>query len=313
MISHQNFRSHFSSLGCYNDLHLRSALSWLPPYHDMGLVLKNLYAFEAGIPLTFFSPDLFIQRPVRWLRAISRYRAELSGAPNFAFETCIRSIRDDELEGLDLSCWKAAPCGAERIRPETLERFSKRFAPFGFRPEAFLPGYGLAETTLIVTACRAVGMPRISEHPQSGRLVSSGPPLAGVHLRIADPVSGKTLSAGQTGEIRVKAPVVSQGYWQRPDATRETFGNGELHTGDLGYLEAGQLYVTGRIKDLIIIDGTNHAPEDIEGAAISAAPEITAAAAFATESNGRESVTLALEATGLADDKRPSLCQHVRT
>lgn len=312
MISHQNFRSHFSSLGCYDKLRLRSALSWLPPYHDMGLVLKILYAFEAGIPLTFFSPDLFIQRPVRWLRAISRYRAELSGAPNFAFEACLRSIRDDELAGLDLSCWKAAPCGAERIRPETMERFAKRFAPYGFRPEAFLPGYGLAETTLIVTACQANGTPRISEHPQSGRLVSSGTPLSGVHLRIADPVSGKALPAGLTGEIRVKAPVVSEGYWQRSDATLETFENGELHTGDLGYLENGELFVTGRIKDLIIIDGTNHAPEDIEGAAISAAPEITAVAAFATDSNGRESVTLALEANGLPDDKRAWLCEHVR-
>jgi len=313
MISHGNFRSHTASLGCYNHLGLKSALSWLPPYHDMGLVLKILHAFETGIPLTMFSPDHFIQRPARWLRAISRYRAELSGAPNFAFEACLRSVRDEELEGVDLSCWKAAPCGAERIRHDTLERFAIRFAPYGFRPEAFLPGYGMAETTLIVTACRASGTPRVSRHPETGILVSSGAPLEGVSLRIADPNSGETLPSGNIGEIRVTAPVVCRGYWRNPQSPRETFGeHGELRTGDLGYLEDGELFVTGRIKDLIILDGTNHSPEDIEGAAVTAAPEVTAAAAFATEANGRESATLAIEAPGLPEDQRSILCMKIR-
>ncbi len=314
MISHQNLRCHFASLECYDELDLKSALSWLPPYHDMGLVLKILYAFEAGIPLTFFSPDHFIQRPLRWLRAISRYRAELSGAPNFAFEMCLRTIRDEEIEGLDLACWKAAPCGAERVRPETLERFAKRFGVCGFRPEAFLPGYGLAESTLIVTASIPNEKLRFSTHSIAGPLVSSGAPLSGVSVRIVNTVTNQECEEHEIGEIRVRGSVVSAGYWNLPRATDETFGpasNRELHTGDLGYLDDGQLYVTGRIKDLIIIDGTNFSPEDIEAVAFSAAMEITAVAAFAVESGGRETIVLALEADDLAVN-HAALCHKVR-
>jgi amino acid adenylation domain-containing protein len=313
MLSHGNFRAHFASLDCFSQLRLKSALSWLPPYHDMGLVLKILYAFEAGIPLTLFSPDQFIQNPARWLRAISRHRAELSGAPNFAFETCVRSIRDDQLEGVDLSCWKAAPCGAERIRQETLDRFAERFSAYGFRPEAFLPGYGLAETTLIVTACRTDGKPRTSRHPTAGTLVSSGAPLPGVSIRITDPVSGTTIPPGVTGEIRVTAPVVSEGYWQRSAESHLAFGeDGELRTGDLGYLDNGELFVTGRIKDLIILDGVNHYPDDIESAAMAASDEILAAAAFASETDHVECVALALETGTIPQAGRTLLCTKVR-
>jgi amino acid adenylation domain-containing protein len=296
MISHENFRSHFSALRVYDNLELRSALSWLPPYHDMGLVLKILYAFEAGIPLTHFSPEHFVQRPVRWLQAISRYRAEMSGGPNFAYEACIKSARDEDLEGVDLSCWKAAACGAERIRPDTIERFVERFGPYGFRREAFFPGYGLAETTLIVTACHSGSPYRISQHPTAGSLVSNGSPLPGVDLRIVDPNTGESLESGQIGEIRIKSEVVSSGYWKRPLETRVAFSaDGELHTGDLGYLEGGELFVTGRLKDLIIIDGVNVSPEDIEGSVMSAFSEISSTAAFASDANGFESICLALE------------------
>ena len=314
MISHQNIRSHFASLGCYSDLKLRSAASWLPPYHDMGLILKILYSFEAGIPLTFFSADHFIQRPVRWLRAISRFRAELSGAPNFAFEMCLRSIRDEELEGLDLSCWKAAPCGAERVRQETLERFTRRFEPYGFSQNAFLPGYGLAESTLTVTAC-SNGSPRLSKNAAGVSLVSSGSPLPGIDLRIADPSEGHTLPNGEIGEIRIRGAVVSSGYWNNPAATRETFGDdggNDLRTGDLGYLDAGELFVTGRIKDLIIIDGVNYYPEDIESAVLASITEIDAAAAFTTDSHGRESIQIAIESKKLTSDRHSSVCQRVR-
>ena len=315
MISHANLREHFRSLQPFGELDLKSALSWLPPYHDMGLVLKILYAFEAGIPLTFFSPEHFIQRPARWLHAISHYRAELSGAPNFAFEMCLRSVREEELEGLDLSCWKAAPCGAERIRPETLERFAERFAPYGFRPEAFRPGYGLAETTLIATASPANEAPRYSSHPQAGRLVSCGMPLPGMSLRIVDPANGRVCGERETGEIRIKGPAVASGYWNLPEVTMETFGpdtDRELLTGDLGYLEDGHLYVSGRIKDLIIIDGVNHAPEDIDSVVFSKFPAITAAAAFATDVAGGESVVIIIEAEGLAADLRMSTCARIR-
>lgn len=316
MISHENIRSHFTALGCFDKLGFKSVLSWLPPYHDMGLILKILYALEAGIPFTLFSPEHFIQRPVRWLRAISHYRAELSGAPNFAFEMCLRNIRDEELEGLDLSCWKAAPCGAERVRPETIDRFTRRFAPYGFRPEAFLPAYGLAEATLSLTVSPANEKPRIRQHRQAGKIVSCGRPLANVSLRVVDPASLQNLNDGEIGEILVRGPMIAQGYWNRPEASRETFGpddDRELRTGDLGFLEDGQLYVTGRIKDLIVIDGTNHSPEDIETAAFSSAREITAAAAFAVETDGRETLVLALEARGISRDQAAGLCRSVRT
>ncbi|MES2439182.1 MAG: amino acid adenylation domain-containing protein [Verrucomicrobiota bacterium] len=313
MISHSNFRAHFASLLAREDLHFRSLMSWLPPYHDMGLVLKILYAFELGSVLTFFTPEHFIRNPVRWLRSISRYRSEMSGAPNFAYELCLRSIRDEELEGVDLSCWKAAACGAERIRPETLERFAARFAPWGFRKEAFSPGYGLAEATLIVTAAPTGEAPRISTRHRSEGLVSNGTPLPGVALRIADPVSGENRDEGEIGEIRVKGPTVSSGYWRRPDLSTAGFSpDGELLTGDLGYLEGGELYVTGRIKDLIIIDGTNHAPEDLESAVLSAISEITAAAAFASDNHVRESAVLLAEVERASAGDHARLCAAVR-
>ncbi|MBC8126448.1 MAG: amino acid adenylation domain-containing protein [Gloeobacteraceae cyanobacterium ES-bin-144] len=313
MISHHNLRSHYASLKNYTEPGPASALSWLPPYHDMGLVLKILYALEAAIPLTFFSPDHFIQKPLRWLQAISRYRAEMSGAPNFAFDACLRSVRDDDLDRLDLSCWKMAPCGAERVRPATLERFAKRFARCGFRPEAFLPGYGMAETTLIVTASPPNTSPKITNHPQHGRHVSCGPPLPGVQLRIADPISGISLSPMEIGEIRVKSDVVAEGYWNRIEASKATFGaDGELRTGDLGFLQDGHLYVSGRIKDLIIIDGINHSPEDIEETLIADYPEITAAAAFSTNHDDREVITIVVEVKATESTRVSALCQVMR-
>jgi amino acid adenylation domain-containing protein len=312
-IHHRNLRHHSSALFAnIESLEIRQALSWLPPYHDMGLVLKLLFALEAGFTLTFFSPDHFVQRPIRWLRAISRYRAEFCGGPNFAYEMCMRSIREEELQGLDLSCWKTAPCGAERIQPDTLERFIRRFEPYGFRPDAFMPGYGLAEATLTVTGHLPGKPPKISDHPLAGRHVSCGPPLDGLTVRIADPATGKTLPPGHVGEIRVKGPTVSPGYWNHPDVTASTFGSdGELHTGDRGYLEDGELYVVGRIKDLIILDGANIAPEDVESALL-AFPEITAAAAVADESATGESVALALECARLPREKLAVLCSAIR-
>ena len=312
-IHHRNLRHHSSALfSNIESLEIRQALSWLPPYHDMGLVLKILFALEAGFALTFFTPDHFVQRPVRWLRAISRYRAEFCGGPNFAYEMCLRSIRDEELQGLDLSCWKTAPSGAERIQPETLERFAKRFEPYGFRPETFMPGYGLAEATLTVTGWLPGKPPKISDHPLAGRHVSCGPPLKGLTVRITDPITGEPLPPGGIGEIRVKGPTVSSGYWNHPEATASSFGpDGELHTGDRGYLEDGELYVVGRIKDLIILDGANVAPEDIESTLL-AFPEVTAAAAVPDETASGESVALALECARLPREKLTILCSAIR-
>lgn len=312
MISHANLRAHYHSLACFRHLELRSVLSWLPPYHDMGLVLKILYAIEAGIPLTFFSPDHFIQRPVRWLRAISRYGAEMSGAPNFAFDACVRTIPDEDLADLDLSSWKAAPCGAERIRAETLDRFAAKFAPCGFQKNAFRPGYGLAETTLIVTARQSGDPPLVTTHPSAGRVVSCGAPLPGSQVRIADPASGESLTDGLIGEIRIRGDVVSSGYWSTPEVTAASFHGKELKTGDLGFFENGELHVTGRIKDLIIIDGVNLAPEDIEAVACNCSDEVLTAAAFPLEVNARETVALALEIAGPRGRSHQSICDQVR-
>lgn len=311
----RHLRHHLAAIAAtVRPIGIRAPLSWLPPYHDMGLVLKILYAFDAGLPLTFFAPDHFVQRPIRWLRAISRYRADFSGGPNFAFELCLRSIRDEELHGLDLSCWHAAPTGAERIQPQTLQRFTRRFEPYGFRPESFLPGYGLAEATLTVTACRSGRAQRISRHPVAGSHVSCGPALEGTAIRIADPASGRTLPPGEIGEIRVKGPAVAVGYWNRPVETAEVFlPDGELRTGDRGYLENGELHVVGRIKDLIILGGINLAPEDVESAVTLSFPPIVAAAAFAgTTPDGSEGVVLAMESSLASDPALAGLCTEIR-
>ncbi|QUE50587.1 amino acid adenylation domain-containing protein [Luteolibacter ambystomatis] len=287
-----------------------SLLSWLPPYHDMGLVLKILHAVGSGIPLTFFPPEAFIHRPMRWLRAIHRYRAAFSAAPNFAFEQCLRAVRPEDFEELDLSCWKAAPCGAERVRVDTLERFAKTFAPCGFRADALLPGYGLAESTLTVSA-RKPGMP-----PRECRgLVSCGPPVSAMSVCIEDPISHEPLADGLTGEILVKGPSVAGGYWRRPEESAEVFQeDGWLRTGDLGFVDEGELFVAGRLKDLIIVDGANHSPEDLELAAISADPGLTASAgaAFAVHGEGPEKLVLVQEIPKLATERHAPLCHAIR-
>lgn len=304
VLRHRHLRSHYQSLSAVYGTDYSPVLSWLPHFHDMGLVLKILFAFESGSPLIHFSPARFILRPLSWLQAISRYRAEMSGAPNFAYEACLRTIRDEDLAGLDLSCWKAAPCGAERIRPETLERFAKRFETCGFRADAFRPGYGLAEATLTVTAHRPGDEVSEFHHPETGRIASCGLPVPGVNVRIADPATGADLPDSQTGEIRVSGPSVADGYFRNGSGV-EAFG-GELSTGDLGFLLNGRLFVTGRIKDLIILDGVNHAPEDIEHAAMQADARIRAAAAIAEPADGRECASLLVEVAG-----KPDACSDV--
>ncbi len=305
-ISHANFRSHATMLKARGGSRVRSVVSWLPPWHDMGLVLKILHSFEIGAPLTFFPPERFLETPARWLRAISEYRADLSGAPDFAYELCLRSISDEEIDCLDLSCWTHAACGAERVRADTLDRFARRFERAGFRREAFVPGYGLAEATLIVASCAAGKAPKRS----AGGLVSNGAPLPGIRVKIVDPATERESAQG---EIRIKGPGVTAGYWNRPQETRGLFDTGGwLRTGDLGFLQKGELFVNGRLKDLIVIHGENRAPEDIEAAIRAELTEITAAAAFSSESDGREIATVAIEATGLPVAGRAELCAAVR-
>jgi acyl-CoA synthetase (AMP-forming)/AMP-acid ligase II len=253
-------------------------VGWLPLYHDMGLIGNVLQPLWSGGRCILMSPGAFLQRPARWLEAISRYRATTSGGPSFAYDLCVRRVGPEQRAGLDLSSWQVAFNGAEPVRRATMERFAEAFAPCGFRREAFIPCYGLAEATLLVTAGRvtavADGSDRSDGSVRSTAVVSCGSvpegEEGGSELRIVEPETGRACGAGEEGEIWVAGPSVAAGYWNRPEETREVFGamaGGEgpfLRTGDLGFLRHGELFVTGRIKDLIILRGRNHYPQDLE-------------------------------------------------
>jgi len=274
-------------------------VAWVPFYHDMGLVLNVLESFYLGALYVVLSPTSFVQRPLMWLRAISRYRAEVSSAPNFAFDLCVSRFRAEQLEGVDLSCWKVAFNAAEPVRAATIEQFAAKFAPYGFDPRTMYPGYGMAEATLLISGgrrgeevvTRAVSREALQRgvvvEPKSGAdaqtLVGCGRALAGEEIAIVDPESRQRRPADAIGEIWVRGANVTAGYWHNPAATAETFaatiaaegGAPWLRTGDLGFLDdAGEIYITGRIKDVIIIYGNNHYPQDIEASMQSAHPAL---------------------------------------
>lgn len=276
-------------------------VSWLPPYHDMGLIGGILQPLYGGFPVTLMSPVAFLQKPLRWLQAISQTHATTSGAPNFAYEMCVRNIRKEECQDLDLSSWELAFTGAEPIRRDTLERFATVFSPYGFKKKAFYPCYGLAEATLFVTG-------KTKEdtvlNQTTKTLVSCGSSSHDQTIIIVDPESRQPCTAGEEGEIWVKGASVAQGYWQRPQETEATFqatlasGTGSfLRTGDLGYLRAGELFVTGRIKDMIIIRGQNYYPHDIEATVAKSHPALSAfwGAAFSVEVAGEERLVVVQE------------------
>lgn len=297
-------------------------LSWLPPYHDMGLIGGLLQPLYAGCPVTLMSPLHFLEQPMRWLRAADRFRATVSGGPNFAYELCARKSDPAQVAGLDLSSWQVAFNGAEPIRPETLQRFADAFAPAGFRPDAFLPCYGLAEATLIVsgtggrtgapattspTVPPAVRVDRdalerhVAARPADGpavRLTSCGRGAADQRIAIVEPTMSTSCAADHVGEIWVSGPSIAQGYWGKPGETAHVFrariadqDEGPfLRTGDLGFLRDGELVVTGRLKDLIIVRGQNYYPQDIELTAERADPVLRpgSAAAFLVEDDGED-------------------------
>ena len=268
---------------------LTGGVSWLPLYHDMGLVGTVLSALYVGKPLVLMPSTAFAQHPIRWLRAISEYGASVSVAPCSAYQFCVDRSGDADLTDLDLRSWECAVVGAEPVRAEVLERFAHTFAPYGFRPEAFRAAYGLAEATLVVSAGRPTvpepsrrldyrergGRPCVRNHvrrryfPAAGRLWACFP---GHKVVIVDPATLQPCPLGQEGEIWVASPSVAKGYWCQPEETEEIFGarlapTGEgpfLRTGDLGRIHADTLFVTGRIKELIIIHGVNFYPQDIE-------------------------------------------------
>jgi 8-amino-7-oxononanoate synthase/acyl carrier protein len=323
MLSHGNLM-HNVQIICWSFEPCRKSrgMSWLPTYHDMGLVGGVLMAMFYGRPAVLMSPMAFLQKPIRWLRGITKYGVTISGAPNFAYDLCTDKITDDQLAGLDLSTWEVAFNGAEPVRADTLQRFSERFGPYGFRAETHYPCYGMAETTLIVTGSykgrpkivrsfdgRALDakkvLPAKKEDTAARELVGCGHVLPDEKVRIVEPDTCRDLPADRIGEIWVSSPSVAQGYWNNREATDTTFrayiaGTGEgpfLRTGDLGFLLDGELFVTGRIKDMIIVRGVNRYPQDIEMTVERTSERIQpqGVAAFAVEAAGRERLIVVAE------------------
>lgn len=289
--------------------------TWLPLNHDMGLIGGLLQPLHRGIPVALMSPRYFLERPVRWLEAISRHRATISGGPDFAYRLCLDRVSEAQLQKLDLSSWGLAFSGAEPVRADTLREFKRQFAPAGFAAGAVYPCYGLAESTLFVTGgARGAGMEARDFSSQglargfvetateeSATLVGCGRTVSGHEVRIVDPVTLAVREAGHVGEIWATGPSIGSGYWNKPQVSWETFlahdGATWLRTGDLGFLYDGQLYVAGRIKDMIIVRGHNLYPQDIERM-IELEVDIVRkgrVAAFAVDGPGGEGIGLAAE------------------
>ena len=296
------------------------SVSWLPPYHDMGLIGGIIQPLYGGFPVVLLSPVDFLQRPLRWLQAITRVRGAVSGGPNFAYEQCVRRITQEQAAGLDLSSWRVAFNGAEPVHDRTIREFTARFAPCGFAPEAFKPCYGLAEATLLVSVNATAAPPRVEtfrraqlerhqvvacagdadDTDDARALVSCGQPVTSTV--IVDPETLEPCPPGRVGEIWVAGPDVAMGYWNQPGETERTFGarlrgaaSGRfLRTGDLGFLLDGELFVTGRLKDLVIIEGTNHYPQDIERTVSASHPALEPGdcAAFSLDVAGREALVV---------------------
>jgi len=265
-------------------------VNWVPLYHDMGLILNALQALYIGAPCVLMAPNGFMQRPLNWLRAIHHYKAEVACSPNFGYDLCVSRYRAEQMEGVDLSSWKIALNGAEPVRVETIRKFIDTFAPHGFRPEAVFPAYGMAEATLLISGgrrgagliAREVSQAALQAHrvappvepADAQTVVGCGRALEGEKIAIVDPDTRRPLPPDRVGEIWVNGPNVARLYWRNEAATTaglhariegEDAAASWLRTGDLGFLDAtGELFVTGRIKELIIIRGINHYPQDIE-------------------------------------------------
>ncbi len=306
---------------------------WLPMYHDMGLVGNIVYAVYCGGTQTLFSPVDFVRKPIRWLQAISKYKATASGGPNFAYDLCSKHIRDEELEGIDLSQWQAAINGAEPIKPDTIAHFAKRFSKVGFHEASFVPCYGMAEATALVTGKRdSVHTIQVDEKvlgrgkfklvtealPNSRlrNLCSSGPVAAGMQLKIVNPDTFLECKPDEIGEIWIKGRSVAPGYWQQPELTQQLFkariasaddedidinapndkGNW-LRSGDMGFLHNGLLYVTGRLKEIIIVNGINLYPSDLERIVQNASKEleVNAGAVFGVPGPDGSEVVIAFQ------------------
>lgn len=294
-------------------------VNWMPLFHDGGLILMTLAALFCGARLILISPTSFIGHPLGWLHLISQYRAYSTAAPNFAYDLCVRRATPEQCAGLDLRAWRYAITGAEPIYAATLERFGRTFAPYGFQTQAFAPVYGLAEATILVSTKTGSNLPTVRafdsqrlEHgevkpaapgaAQERRLVNCGPVIPGLEVAIVQPEQDTRTAPGQIGEIWVSGPGVTQGYWNQPEATAHIFracladgGDGPfLRTGDLGFMYHGELFIAGRLKDLIIIRGQNHYPQDIEATVIGCHPALRpgGGAAFSVPVNEEERLVI---------------------
>ncbi|MBD2512834.1 fatty acyl-AMP ligase [Nostoc muscorum FACHB-395] len=295
-------------------------VGWLPIYHDMGLIGNVLQPLYLGVRCILMSPVAFLQRPIRWLEAISRYRGTTSGGPNFAYDLCMRKVTPEQLSTLDLSSWDVAFNGAEPVRVETIEKFSSTFASCGFRKEAFYPCYGMAETTLFVSGGIKTDAPvyitvREDELAQNRivlaqgtegtrTLVGCGQTYINQEIAIANPETLIRCTADEIGEIWVAGSSITQGYWNRLELTEQVFRANLadskrqfFRTGDLGFLHNGELFITGRLKDLIIIHGRNHYPQDIEMTVADSHEALIsgAGAAFTIDSKGEERLAIVQE------------------
>jgi len=296
-------------------------VTWLPAYHDMGLTNGIIQPVYKGRPCYLMSPVSFLMRPIRWLEAVSRFKATISGGPNFAYELAARGITPEQLGALDLSSWDVAYNGAEPIRADTMKRFAATFAPSGFRRAAFHPCYGLAEATLLVSGgslrdenFRTIQVAAFEKNrivdagaqlENVRTVVGSGHGLSDTRIVIVHPEALTVCPPDQVGEIWVSGPSVTQGYWNKPEETervcraylKDTGEGPFLRTGDLGFLKDGELFVTGRLKDLIIVNGRNLYPNDIELTVEKSHPALRPAscAAFSVDTTGEEQLIIAAE------------------
>ncbi|MEO6419798.1 MAG: fatty acyl-AMP ligase [Polyangiaceae bacterium] len=314
-------------------------LSWLPLYHDMGLIGCVLGPAVWGVPAILIPPLRTLARPIRWLQAISRFRANTCAAPNFGYDLAVRRISDAECTGLDLSCWSLALNAAEPVRADTIDAFTRKFAPYGFDRRAFRPTYGLAEATVFVSASAArveptvvrvqaaplaegIVVPASPDDAAARTFVGVGHGAANEEIAIVDPTTRIAMDHRRVGEIWVKGPHVARGYWARAEESADAFtarfageeGGPFLRTGDLGFIDEGELFVVGRIRDLLVIHGKNHAAEDIEDTVRRTSPavRIGAVAAFSVESSTGESAVVIAEVEALRYASPPRAADEAR-
>ncbi|MEV2271102.1 fatty acyl-AMP ligase [Nonomuraea africana] len=310
-ISHGNFGANAAQLWEAFDARPRTSVAalWLPLFHDMGLIAIIACPIVGGNQAVFMDPVAFVMQPMRWMRLLSEYDDVYTGGPNFAFDyTAARATELTELaelDGLDLSGVRVMLNGAEPVRPATVSRFTSVFRPYGLRPEAHTPGYGLAEATVFVAAGAIDEPPRVTDFDRDALAEGRAVPYTGVGFASTQVSCGRPTGQrvridapdGHVGEILVQGPNVARAYWRDPDKSAEVFADGWLRTGDLGVIHEGELYITGRIKDLVIVDGRNHYPQDIEATAQEASQGVRRGhvAAFAVPGDETERLVVVAE------------------